>query len=61
MICTTVQLICDGCETAYPASPNDTGDAAGIRLAAAPAGWVTVGRGRHTKDVCPTCVPKVRP
>jgi len=61
MIETTVQLFCDACETAYPATLYDTTSAVAIRFAAGRDGWVTVGRGRHVKDICPTCAPKVRP
>jgi hypothetical protein len=52
---TTVQLICDECETVYPAQPNHTGSAVVIRMAAQEAGWSTTGRGRNLRDRCPSC------
>ena len=61
MIDTTVQLICDGCEISYPAAPADMISTVRIRLAAQKAGWVTIGRGRSLRDVCPICIPRVRP
>jgi hypothetical protein len=61
MIETTVQLHCDGCETTYPAPAAATLNAVQIRVAAAREGWTTVGRGRHVKDLCPVCIPGVRP
>ncbi len=60
MIETTVQLICDGCETVYPAHPNHTGSAVLIRAAAEAAGWTTTGRGRSLQDRCKACPPTAR-
>lgn len=55
MIKTTVQLFCDGCETAYPADPRVTGSAFDIRQAAQADGWTTTGRGANRSDRCKAC------
>lgn len=52
---------CDGCEGAYPVEPAATVSVVAIRIAAHRDGWATIGRGRHLRDICPECAPKVRP
>lgn len=60
MIETTVQLLCDGCETAYPADPRVTGSAFDIRQAAQADGWTTTGRGANRSDRCKECSSAVQ-
>lgn len=60
MIETTVQLFCDGCETAYPANPRVTSSAFDIRQAAQADGWTATGRGADRSDRCKACSSAVQ-
>lgn len=51
----TVQLNCNGCDSAYPADPRITHSAEHIKSAAAADGWRARVRRGQREDHCPAC------